>query len=473
MFNSKKGLFCIMNPLICEKGFYFSLNQMDIPKSLSAKGQWDQKSKSWLFKPLFYHNIIQDLKLTDELNVHQKVSFRMNVEFELRAYQKDAFEAWKRNGYRGVVVLPTGTGKSFLALKAIEELKERCLIVVPTLALVDQWYQLIKKKLGLSSEYIGLWIGGKKEAEKDIVISTYASAYRDIISLRKGRSLVIFDEVHHLPAESYMIAAEGMFSPFRMGLSATPERADEAHLLLDEIVGPQVFRKMPDDFDSKYLSDYEIKTLYVDMTSEERQKYDEKRAIFDGFIRANNIRGFGASILQRIIFMSGRNKEARDALKARQMMNKISANSQSKLKKLSELLEQHKNQKVIIFSQSTEMVERISFLFLIPCITYETQSHERKEILRKFKDGTYTKIVASSVLDEGIDVPDAAVGIILTGTAQPRQFIQRLGRILRPYYDLDTDSMKKATMYEIVCRGTNEVSHAKKRKEKLSKSRGG
>ncbi len=458
---------------IFEKGFYLCMNRKEIPKSLSANAQWDEKSKIWLFKPLEYQNILDTLQLSDSLKVHLPISFRLNIDFQLRDYQNDAFEAWKRNGFKGVIVLPTGTGKSYLALKAIAEIKEKTLIVVPTLALVDQWYQLVKKKLGLSSEYIGLWIGGKKEADKDIVISTYASAYRDIISLRKGRSLVIFDEVHHLPAESYRIAAEGMFAPYRMGLSATPERADEAHVLLDEIIGPQVFRKMPDDFESDYLSDYEIKTIYVDMKSEERAKYDEKKAIYDNFITSHKIRGFGVSVFQRIIMMSGANKEARDALKARQIMNKISGNSVSKIIKLAELLELHKNQKVIIFSQSTEMVETISFQFLIPCITYETEPQERKDILRKFKDGSYTKIVASSVLDEGIDVPDAAVGIILTGTAQPRQFIQRLGRILRPYYDLETDTMKKAMMYEIVCRGTNEVSHAKKRKENISKVRGG
>lgn len=458
---------------IFEKGFYLCVDTQEIPKSLSVKGQWDEKSKVWLFKPIEYQNVINHLRLSDSISVHQPISFRLNVDFQLRDYQNDAFESWKRNGYRGVIVLPTGTGKSYLALKAIAEIKERALIIVPTLALVDQWYQLVKKKLGISSEYIGLWIGGKKELDKDIVISTYASAYRDIISLRKSRSLVIFDEVHHLPAESYRIAAEGMFAPFRMGLSATPERADEAHVLLDELIGPQVFRKMPDDFDSNYLSDYEIKTIYVDMKPDERSRFDEKKAIYDNFIASHKIRGFGGSVLQRIIMMSGSNKDARDALKARQTMNKISGNSVSKLIKLAELLELHKNQKVIIFSQSTEMVETISFQFLIPCITYETSSQERKEILRKFKDGSYTKIVASSVLDEGIDVPDAAVGIILTGTAQPRQFIQRLGRILRPYYDLETDSMKKALMYEIVCRGTNEVSHARKRKENISKVRGG
>jgi superfamily II DNA or RNA helicase len=141
-------------PLIFEKGFYFCLNQLDIPKDILSKGQWDEKAKKWLFKPLDYDWILQKLNLNDELKTHQKVSFRMNVEFQFRDYQYDAFNSWKRNRYRGVIVLPTGTGKSYLALKAIEEIKERCLIVVPTLALVDQWYQLIKKKLGLSFQLV-------------------------------------------------------------------------------------------------------------------------------------------------------------------------------------------------------------------------------------------------------------------------------------------------------------------------------
>jgi superfamily II DNA or RNA helicase len=170
--------------------------------------------------------------------------------------------------------------------------------------------------------------------------------------------------------------------------------------------------------------------------------------------------------------MSGRNKDARNALKARQKMGQISSNSKNKFIALSKLLQEHRSKKILIFSQSTETVERIGFDFMIPFLTYETDTAERKEILRKFKDGSYSKLVASSVLDEGIDVPDASIGIILTGTSQPRQFIQRLGRILRPYFDEETEQMKQAIMYEIVCKGTAEVSQSRKRKENISKKRG-
>lgn len=468
-----KHILSMEEPPVAEKGFYLIIKQKEIPKSIEKICQWDEKGQFWLAPPKDYDIIIESLGYHDILSVHTPISFKITSQFTLRDYQNDAFDAWKRNNFQGVVVLPTGTGKSFLALKAIAEIRERCVIIVPTLALVDQWYQLIKAKLGLSSEYIGLWIGGKKEKDKDILISTYASAYRDVTALRKGRSLVIYDEVHHLPAETYKIAAEGLFAPYRLGLSATPERADENHILLDKLVGPQVYRKMPDDFDSNFLSDYEIKTLYVDLSNEEQVTFDEKKAIFDNFVKSKNIRGYGQSILQRIIMMSGKNKEARNVLRARMTMNKIAGNSINKRKKLAEILEKHKNQKIIIFSQHTEMVEQISFDFLIPCITYETETKERREILRNFKEGVYSKIVASSVLDEGVDVPDAAIGIIMSGTSQPRQFIQRLGRILRPYYDIETDSMKTAMLYEIICRNTSEVSHAKKRKENIQRTRGG
>ena len=120
-------------------------------------------------------------------------------------------------------------------------------------------------------------------------------------------------------------------------------------------------------------------------------------------------------------------------------------------------MERHKNDKIIIFTRYNDLVYRISKIFLIPAITHKTDKKERSIILDGFRRGKFRAIVTSQVLDEGIDVPDANVGIIVSGTGSSREFIQRLGRLLRPAKD-------KAILYELISKETGEVKVARRRK---------
>jgi superfamily II DNA or RNA helicase len=113
----------------------------------------------------------------------------------------------------------------------------------------------------------------------------------------------------------------------------------------------------------------------------------------------------------------------------------------------------------IIFTQHNKLVHRIAQRFLIPYITHVTPKDERKEILDNFREGKYRLIVTSKVLDEGVDVPDATQAIILSGTGSTREFIQRLGRILRKREG------KKAKLIEIVTRNTAEMKMSSRRKQ--------
>jgi superfamily II DNA or RNA helicase len=104
----------------------------------------------------------------------------------------------------------------------------------------------------------------------------------------------------------------------------------------------------------------------------------------------------------------------------------------------------------------------ISRRFLIPAVTYQTPKQERREILDRFRSGVYRVIVTSQVLDEGVDVPDASVGFILSGTGSPREFIQRLGRLLRKVEG------KRAKLVEIVSRETMEVRISRRRRHETA-----
>lgn len=157
---------------------------------------------------------------------------------------------------------------------------------------------------------------------------------------------------------------------------------------------------------------------------------------------------------------TGTDPGAREALLARNRAIKTALNSEAKVKILADFLKTCRKEKVLIFTRYNQLVYRISSRFLIPAVTYQTPREERKEILKKFKTGEYRAIVTSQVLDEGVDVPDASIGFILGGTGSSREYIQRLGRILRK------KPGKRAKLIELVSQQTIETRMSQKRHRK-------
>ncbi len=424
---------------------------------------FDHRTKCFRVLAYRYRDIIEYLKRSNvdfEDNVFDPIPtpfFDVNV--ELRDYQERALDRWMETK-RGCIVLPTGSGKTYIAIAAIADLSVPTLIVVPTLDLVDQW----KSKLSIfGEEWIGEFSGRKKEL-KPITVATYDSAYINIETLGNKFLFLVFDEVHHLPSESYVQIAEMSAAPFRMGLTATFEREDGRHEVLPEIVGGKVFELSPADLSGEYLAEYKIKRIYVPLTEEEKEKYERYAKVFKEYIDRRGLVLKSLEDFYRIIMATGYDKDAYKALRAWDEARKIAFNSKNKIKKLRELLEKHKNDKIIIFTRYNDLVYKISRVFLIPAITYKTSKEERKIILSKFKEGKFRAIVSSQVLDEGIDVPDANVGIIMSGSGSAREYIQRLGRILRKSKDKN-----EAILYEIISRDTSETRTAKRRRSKVSK----
>src|SRR5260370_14268966 len=139
-----------------------------------------------------------------------------------RPYQTEALSAWRAHQGRGVVVLPTGAGKSHVALLAIDDKKRSALVVAPTLDLVRQWLDLLATTFGSP---VGL-VGGGEHNPQALTVTTYASAFLHMDHLGARFGLVVFDECHHLPSAAYALAAQSCIAPFRLGLTATLERAD-------------------------------------------------------------------------------------------------------------------------------------------------------------------------------------------------------------------------------------------------------
>jgi superfamily II DNA or RNA helicase len=371
----------------------------------------------------------------------------------LRPYQKEALARWRGAGMRGILVLPTAAGKTYIALKAIELLRLQTLIVVPTLDLIDQWKKKVSDCLGLEAGAVG----GGENTVRMVTVSTYDSAYLRAGTLGNRFMFVVFDEVHHLASRSYMQIAEMYVAPYRMGLTATYERTDERHQLLPRLVGEPVYAAKVEDLAGEHLSPYTYEKIFVELTPEEQEVYEHEMAVFKGYLSKKGITLKSAEDFQKFIMTTGRDRQAREALLARNRAVKIALNSKAKLTHLAEQLRMHRKEKTLIFTLHNDLVYVISRRFLIPAVTYQTPKEERREILERFRSGVYRVIVTSQVLDEGIDVPDASVGFILSGTGSPREYIQRLGRLLRKVEG------KRAKLVEIVSRETMEVRTSRRR----------
>lgn len=381
---------------------------------------------------------------------------------KLRDYQAEALIAWGENEKRGVLVLPTGSGKTLAGIRAIAACNTPALIVVPTLDLLEQWKKQLEEAFSIEIGKLG---GGEKKI-LPITVSTYDSAYIHAEILGNRFGLLVFDEVHHLPAAGYRSIAEFSAAPCRLGLTATYEREDGLHTELNRLVGGKVYEKKVSELAGGHLAPYTIKRVAVALKDEEQREYDQNYSVFLDYLRKTGMIMRGPQDFQKLVMKSGRDPEARKALLARNAARDLAFNSDSKIEKLREILEQHREDRVFIFTEHNRLVHRISNIFFIPAITYRTPSKERNSILEKFRTGSYRAVVTSKVLDEGIDVPEANIGIIASGTGSKRAYIQRLGRILRK------KEGKEAVLYEIIADETSETGTAQRRKGALSSGKG-
>ena len=375
--------------------------------------------------------------------------------FEARDYQSEAVVGWEKAGFRGIVVLPTGAGKTIMAIKAMERLQVATLVVVPTIVLMEQWRGVLVDAFDVEVGALG---GGSSDIQP-ITVSTYDSAALRARELGDRFALIVFDEVHHLPAPSNARIALNYLAPHRLGLTATLGRDEGVLQELEELVGPVVYEKGVEELAGKHLSDYTVHTVNVPLAPSEKLEYDRQFAVYKGFLQRRGIKIRSARDYLLFVKRSGVDPEARRALMGRNAAMDIALNSRSKEEYLRNLLAANPDEKTLIFTRHNKLVYRISRSLLIPAITHQTVKEEREEILDRFRRGVYRRIITSQVLDEGIDVPDASLAVILSGTGSSREFIQRLGRVLRK------KEGKEATLYELVSFGTAETRMSRRRKE--------
>jgi superfamily II DNA or RNA helicase len=316
-------------------------------------------------------------------------------------------------------------------------------------------------------------------------VTTYPSAWAHAETLGNQFKLLIFDEIHHLPAPSWHEIALMCAAPYRLGLTATyPEASPEWEdkgiapgektqlrpfaettkdpvTLLDELVGPVLYRKLIDDLTGQQLAEYRTERIRIDLTPEERTTYDAAYATYTGYVREARLReSHGPGWWDEFTRRSAYEAQARRAKVAELKLKEIVHQAQGKLEVLDRLLREHRDQQMLIFTAHNRFVYQISRRHLIPAITHQTKAAERKAILDNFQAGIYRAIVTSRVLNEGVDVPEAKIAIVLGGSSSAREYVQRLGRVLRKRGN------KQAILYEIIARKTVDERIARQRRPK-------
>ena len=271
-------------------------------------------------------------------------------------------------------------------------------------------------------------------------------------------ALVVFDEVHHLPASFTRVIAQYSIAPCRLGLTATPERNDGRERDLLTLVGPVVYHRTPAELAGDSLAPFDEVHLRVTLTADEQSRHAAAVARRNAFLQSRRI---GLGSLQgwrNFVRASAGSPEGRAAMIAHREARRIAFHAGEKFRVLDEILAKEAGRRTLIFTDDTAMVYRVAEEYLLPAITHQTPVKERHAVLARFRVGKYPVIVSSRVLNEGVDVPEASVAVVLSGTGAKREYIQRLGRILRPAEG------KRAVLYEIVAEGTGEENVSRRRR---------
>ena len=420
---------------------------------------YNRSLKRYLTEPMNYYKVVEaftkaGFRVIDKVYPSHEPRLPRKAMFtgELRDYQEEALEAWRKASYRGVIVLPTGAGKTVIAIAGVVELGVWSLIVVYTRDHVNQWMEAFRKFTDASS-MVGAYYGEEKRLAP-ITITTYQTAFRRIRELATRFKFIVFDEAHHIPADKFKTIALSSPAPYRLGLSATIEREDGRHEEIFPLVGGVVYSIDPGELTRRgYLAPFIIRKVRVRLGKEERKRYLELRRKYQALARGRTF--------DRILEDAKKGDEtAIEALRVHAQMRDIVQHSKAKFREVERIVREElsRGSKIIVFTQYKRQAEELARALGALLVHGGLERARRELALKKFKSMGSGVLVVTTVGDEGLDIPDANVGIIVSGTGSRRQFIQRLGRLLRP------KEGKSAVLYEIVAEGTGEEYQSLKRR---------
>ncbi len=355
--------------------------------------------------------------------------------FHLREYQKQAAEAFYADGGprggSGVIVLPCGAGKTIVGMAAMAKLSKKTLILTTSTTSVEQWRREILDKTDLSPDEVAIYTGYEK-AIRPVTLATY-----QILTWRPDKGaefphfglfekndwgLVIYDEVHLLPAPVFRVTAD-LQARRRLGLTATLVREDHREGDVFSLIGPKKFDVPWRELEKKgWIAQAICHEVRIAMPPDHRVEYAVA--------------------------------ELKDKYR-------LAAENPRKDEIVGQLLARHDraNDRVIVIGQYLDQLDRVATKYKMPIITGSTPNSVREQIYDAFRKGVIRRLVLSKVGNFAVDLPDANCMIQISGSFGSRQEeAQRLGRILRPKSDGES-----AAFYSLVSRDTREMDFAQHR----------
>lgn len=349
--------------------------------------------------------------------IEEKIGADLTI--DLRDYQEE-YVARAHDERAAVLANPAGSGKTVTAIGLMSKVDSPTLILVPQRSLVGQWKREILDKTTITEDQIGEYHGDEKEMN-DVTIATYHMAGEKTHLFREDWGLIIFDEVHHIPSKLFRKTAS-LQSTRRIGLSASPVREDSKEREIFALIGPEVGGDWARFFSQEHVLKPDVKIMFSEWDSDHyRHKYEQASGIKKAIIASKN---------------------------------------PAKKQRLEDLLEQHEEEKKVIFCDWIDQGEELSREYDIPFVSGETDFEERERYFEEFRQGERNALIVSRIGDEGLDLPDAEVGIIMSGQGgSRRQATQRAGRVMRPFGD--------AKVYLVATKGSNEEDFVKRQVEHL------
>ena len=425
---------------------------------------WDARVSSYRAPPFRHARLLAELRtrgvrVSDEATRFARLPDTPVTTPALRDYQQTALDLWNAADRKGVVSLPTGSGKTVVAIGAIAAAATSAMCLVPTRVLLNQWREK------LAEHYrgpIGVFGDGAHEVEA-ITVATFESAFRAMGRIGHRFGLLIVDEAHHFGAGVRDEALEMCLAPARLGLTATPSPG-EAEARLSDLLGPVVYRLGVADLAGGFLSSYEIVPVHVELDLDERALYETSLTIFREIHRAFLAKQPGASWVD-FVRSASTNDRGRRALAAWRRARGVLAFPVGKRRALASLVARHRDARVLIFTGDNPSAYEIAREHLVMPLTCDVGPNERAAAVAAFREGRLRALVSAQVLNEGFDVPDADIAIIVAGRFGEREYIQRVGRLLRPAPG------KRARIYDLVTGGTSEIARAARMREGLATRR--
>lgn len=369
----------------------------------------------------------------DALPMHLRPTAASGRPFALRSYQSAAAAAFHRGGADtggcGVVVLPCGAGKTLVGIAVMQLVAAHTLVLTTNTVAVRQWVREILDKTELREDQVGEYTGEQKEI-RPVTVATYQilthrkdkqSAFTHLqLFDRGGFGLIVYDEVHLLPAPVFRATA-GIQARRRLGLTATLVREDGRQDEVFSLIGPK------------------------------RYELPWKQLERDGYL--------AAARCVEVRVPLGEERAQRHARAGARQQFRIASENERKLEVLGALLRRHEHDRVLVIGQFLEQLQQVATVFRLPLITGHTGNDERERLYAAFRRGELPRLCISKVGNFAVDLPDANVAIELSGMFGSRQEeAQRLGRILRP-----KAGGGAACFYALVSPGTREQEFAQKR----------